>query len=132
MVEVWTMVNGPNWPFFTRRICCTAGTKWESFETEMLGCTSSGELHSARDEDFTASLFYAFTFVASSFTLPGGGFLISSRARLTMSTCGDLVDRMTEGGELLANLDTSSSSSFSNSFTERGTHGVLGGECFGS
>ena len=46
-----------------------------------------------RDEDFTASrLFYAFTFVvASSFTLPGGGFLISSSARLTMSTCGDLV-----------------------------------------
>ena len=88
-----------------------------------------------RDEDFTASrLFYAFTFVvASSFTLPpGGGFLISSRARLTMSTCGDLVERMTEeeGGELVVNRETSSS--FSNSFTERGTHGVLGGECFGS
>ena len=86
-----------------------------------------------RDEDFTASrLFYAFTFVvASSFTLPGGGFLISSSARLTMSTCGDLVERMTEEGGELANRDTSSSS-FSNSLTERGTHGVLGGECFGS
>ena len=126
------MVNGPKWQFFTR-ISCT-GTKWESFETEMLGCTTSGELHSMRDEDFTASrLFYAFTFVvASSFTLDGGGFLISSRARLTMSTCGDLVERMTEEGGELANRDTSSSSSFSNSFTERGTHGVLGGECFGS
>ena len=87
-----------------------------------------------RDEDFTASrLFYAFTFVvASSFTLDGGGFLISSKARLTMSTCGDLVERMTEEGGELANRDTSSSSSFSNSFTESGTHGVLGGECFGS
>jgi hypothetical protein len=62
--------------------------------------------------------------------LPGGGFLISSSARLTMSTCGDLVERMTEEGGELANRDTSSS--FSNSFTERGTHGVLGGECFGS
>ena len=84
-----------------------------------------------RDEDFTASqLFYAFTFVASSFTLPGGGFLISSRARLTMSTCGDLVERMTEGGEVA--IRDPSSSSFSSSFTESGTHGVLGGECFGS
>ena len=92
--------------------------------------------------DFTASqLFYAFTFSpavaadASSFTLPPGGFLISSRARLTMSTWGDLVDLMTEegGGEGGGKRETSSSSSFSNSFTERGTlHGVPGGDCFGS